>query len=230
MATPVETRLPPGPVLDNLHPSLLQAWHPVALSRELRPGGWLQVRLVGRTWSLHRGDDGLVAAPPVFDVGERYGLVWITPAPPRTGPLEVPEADDRRFVAGALAPLRAAGPAGALLGTLCGLDAAGDVREGATGFSAVREPTDEEPFRTTTVVRTPFWLSRRVQDPATGASTTTVVVLQPEDADSTRAYGLVLLFAGPGRPLPSPATVADAVAAEQRSLTAAAARHRSVAE
>ena len=48
---------PAGPVFDNLDPSLEHAWHPVALSRELRPGGWLQVRLLGRTWTLRRDGD-----------------------------------------------------------------------------------------------------------------------------------------------------------------------------
>jgi phenylpropionate dioxygenase-like ring-hydroxylating dioxygenase large terminal subunit len=232
-AEPVpELPVPPGPVLDNLHPSLARAWHPVALSRELRPGGWLQVRLLGRTWSLHRGDDGLAVAAPAFDVGERYGMIWLSPAEPRTGPLEVPEAGDRRFVVRHLTPVRAAGPAGPLLDTLLdeahvplvhgapsgpyeGQDA---VVEDHTGFTAVREATAAEPFRTTTVVRTPFCFSRRVEDPTTGASSTAVVVLQPEDADSTRAYGMVLLSAGRGRPLPSLLTVAETVAIEQRRL------------
>jgi hypothetical protein len=183
--------------------SLAHAWHPVALSRELLPGGWLQVRLLGRTWSLHRGDDGLAAAPPAFDVGERYGMVWLAPAEPRSRPLEVPEADDRRFVVRSLAPVRAPGPAGLLLERL------------------LEEECDGDPFRTTTVVGAPFCLARRVEDPATGASTTVVVVLQPEDDDSTRAYGLVLLSAGPGRHLPSPATAAQVAAAAQRMLTPA---------
>jgi hypothetical protein len=45
---------PPGPVLGNLQPALGFAWHPVGLSRGLRPGGWLQVRQLGRTWTLRR--------------------------------------------------------------------------------------------------------------------------------------------------------------------------------
>src|SRR3954447_6013134 len=45
---------PRGPVFGNLDPSLERAWHPVALSRELRVGGWLQVRLLGRNWMLRR--------------------------------------------------------------------------------------------------------------------------------------------------------------------------------
>jgi hypothetical protein len=178
----------------------VNAWHPVALSRELRPGGWLQVQLLGRAWSLHRGDGGLVAAPPAFDVGDRYGIVWLAPAEPRTRPLEVPEADDRRFVAGSLVPVRVPGPAEAVLERIVhGRAETGDA-----------------------VVRTPSGFSHRVADASTGAAATVAVVLQPEDDDSTRAYGLVLLSAGPGRPLPSPATVAAAVAAEQRALTEAA--------
>ena len=43
-----------GPVVDNLHPALERAWHPVALSRELSPDGRLQAWLLGRTWRLRR--------------------------------------------------------------------------------------------------------------------------------------------------------------------------------
>src|SRR5919107_71334 len=49
---------PAGPVFGNLDPSLEHAWHPVALSRELRPGGWLQVRLLARNWTLRREGSG----------------------------------------------------------------------------------------------------------------------------------------------------------------------------
>jgi nitrite reductase/ring-hydroxylating ferredoxin subunit len=220
-----------GPVFGNLEPSLAHAWHPVAVSRELRPGGWLQVRLAGRTWSLRRGDDGVTVDPPAFDVGERYGIVWLAPAEPAGRLLHVPEMADRRFVVVDLRPVRAAGPASTLADTLLdeshaavagGGEAAvvppPEVRFEAGGFTAVRPPSPGDPYRTTTVVRAPFQLYRRVEDPVTGAATTVVVVLQPEDADSTRAYGCVFLTAGPGRALPSPDVVAEAVAAEQRLL------------
>jgi phenylpropionate dioxygenase-like ring-hydroxylating dioxygenase large terminal subunit len=105
---------PRGPVFGNLDPSLEHAWHPVALSRELRPGGWLQVRLLGRTWSLSRGPDGPVADPPAWAVRERFGVLWLAPAQPRDVPLELPEGGDRRFVRGWLPPARSAGPAGPL--------------------------------------------------------------------------------------------------------------------
>ncbi|MCV2490537.1 Rieske (2Fe-2S) protein [Geodermatophilus sp. YIM 151500] len=226
---------PAGPVFGNLDPSLARAWHPVALSRELRPGGWSQVRLAGRTWALRRTEGGLVAEPPAFDVGERYGIVWLAPEAPAAKPLRVPELTDRRFVVAHLQPERAAGPAAPLLDTL--LDethadvppsgdpppvspADGAVVDEPGGFTAVREPGPAESYRTTTVVRAPFQLRRRVEDPRTGAVSTLVVVLQPEDADSTRVYGCLFLSAGPGRPLPAPADVARAVAAQQAALRA----------
>lgn len=176
-----------------------RAWYPVALSRELRSGGWLQVRLLDRTWALHRAADGDVTAPGAFDVGERYGLVWLAPAEPNTAPLAVPEMVDRSFVVGALAPVRAPGPAAPLLDAL----------------AATSDPA-------ATLVRTPSALARRTTDQASGTAAVLVVVLQPEDADSTRAYGCVLLREGPGRPLPAPAAVAAAVAGEQRLLERAA--------
>src|SRR5215213_1042204 len=52
---------PRGPVYGNLDPSLEHAWHPVALARELHPGGWLQVRLLGRNFLLRREGSALIA-------------------------------------------------------------------------------------------------------------------------------------------------------------------------
>ena len=46
----------------------------------------------------------------------------------------------------------------------------------------------------------------------TGAATTMLFLLQPEDADSTRIYTCLFLSAGPGQPLPPPAVVAEEVA------------------
>jgi phenylpropionate dioxygenase-like ring-hydroxylating dioxygenase large terminal subunit len=53
-----------GPVFDNLDPSLEHAWHPVTPASELHPGGWMQVRLLGRTWTLRRSADGVEVTPP----------------------------------------------------------------------------------------------------------------------------------------------------------------------
>jgi len=108
---------PDGPVLGNLDPALESAWHPVALSSELRPGGWLQVRLLGRTWTLRR-TDRLEVDPPAFGVRERLGVVWLAPAEPRDVPLQFPEDADRRFVTGWLPPQRSAGTAGVLADVL----------------------------------------------------------------------------------------------------------------
>ena len=111
-------RRPGGPVFDNLDPSLEHAWHPVALSRELRPG------------RLAAGP----AARPELDAAPGRGrrvrrarrrsasasgsaLVWLAPAEPADVRLDVPEAADRRFVTGWLLPVRSPGPAGPLADT-----------------------------------------------------------------------------------------------------------------
>src|SRR3954467_9825342 len=105
---------PAGPVFGNLHPSLEHAWHPVALTRELRPGGWLQVRLLGRTWTLRRTATGITTEPAAFGVQELFGVVLLAPAE-RPGPaLDAPELVDRRFVSGWVPPVRSAGPAAPL--------------------------------------------------------------------------------------------------------------------
>ena len=220
---------PPGPVLGNLHPALEHAWHPVARSRELRPGGWLQVRLLGRTWTLSRTADGVSADPPAWGVRERLGLVWLAPAQPRDVALEVPEDGDRRFVRGWLPPMRSAGPAGPLADALLDVAhlpfvhpdtggeaevTAGTVTAEPGGFTAERADGGQ---RRTSVFRVPFSLRQRT-DLDTGAARTVLVLLQPEDADSTRVHACVLLASPPGAPLPGPDDVAAAVAAEERAL------------
>jgi phenylpropionate dioxygenase-like ring-hydroxylating dioxygenase large terminal subunit len=247
---------PAGPVFGNLDPSLQHAWHPVALSRELRPGGWLQVRLLGRTWMLRRDGTDVSAEPPAFGVRERFGVVWLAPAEPADVPLELPEAGDRRFVTGWLPPERAPGPAAPLADNF--LDAAHapflhtaslghgepadegggpvdslDVQYEAGGFTGVQEewfddvtdrevPAGRRPprrrCRATYVYRAPFQLRLRLDFPDSGAATTIAYLLQPEDADSTRIYTRLLISSGPGQPLPTPATVAAAVALEHRVL------------
>lgn len=108
---------PPGSAFDNLDPSLENAWHPVALSRELLPGGWLQVRLLGRTWTLRRDGDAVAVEPSAFGVREQLGLIWLAPAEPADVELDVPEAADPRFVASWPLPVRSPGPAGPLADT-----------------------------------------------------------------------------------------------------------------
>ncbi|MCW2699522.1 MAG: Rieske (2Fe-2S) iron-sulfur domain protein, partial [Blastococcus sp.] len=249
---------PAGPVFGNLDPSLEHAWHPVALSRELKPGGWLQVRLLGRTWTLRRGERDVSAEPPAFGVRERFGLVWLAPAEPVDVPLELPEAADRRFVTGWLTPERSAGPAAAIADGF--LDVArfpfvhgahsgrggilGDADEPAGGafaveyepggFTGVRDqwfhdPTDAEMVagrrslrrrrRATYVYRAPLQLRLRLEFLDSGAATTILFLLQPEDVDSTRIYTRLLLSSGAGLPLPTPGTVAAAVAFEHGLLS-----------
>ncbi|MGY2126838.1 Rieske 2Fe-2S domain-containing protein [Blastococcus sp. SYSU DS0617] len=240
---------PPGGVFGNLDPSLAHAWHPVALSRELRAGGWLQVRLLGRTWTLVREDGVIRADPPASGVRERLGVLWLAPAEPADVALEVPEAADRSFVTGWLPPLRSPGPAGPLADTF--LDATHGpfvhpttlaavpaiapyelIREPG-GFRSVQEQEVDNPVdpqvaagarplrqrrRTTYVHRAPFQLRLRQEFLDSGATTTIVYLLQPEDADSTRIYVCLMLAAGPGQRLPAPATVAEQVALQQQVL------------
>jgi phenylpropionate dioxygenase-like ring-hydroxylating dioxygenase large terminal subunit len=238
-------------VLDNLDPALEHAWHPVALGSELRNGGWLQVRLLGRTWTLRRTADGPTADPPAFGVRERLGLVWVAPAEPDDTDLALPEAADRRFVGQWLPPVRSPGPAGPIADTF--LDAThGPFVHAATigaadrteveppvvtaepgGFSSVQEQWCDNPLdpevagggrplrqrrRTTYDYRAPFQLRLRQEFLDSGAATTLLYLLQPEDLDSTRVYVRLLLSAGPGMPLPAPAAVAEQVALQLRIL------------
>jgi phenylpropionate dioxygenase-like ring-hydroxylating dioxygenase large terminal subunit len=105
---------PSGPVFGNLDPSLEHAWHPVALASELRDGGYVQVQLLGRNWTVHRSAGELYGEPPAWGVQERFGAIWLAPAEPRERPLEVPEDADPRFVAAWLPPARSGSPAGPL--------------------------------------------------------------------------------------------------------------------
>jgi phenylpropionate dioxygenase-like ring-hydroxylating dioxygenase large terminal subunit len=229
---------PAGPLFDNTHPSLEHAWHPVALSRELRPGGWLQVRLLGRTWTVRRTSDGLTADPPAFGVREGMGLVWLAPDDPVDLRLESPEVFDRRFVSGWLPPVRCAGPAGPLADAL--LDTSHvpflhggpaepqvvDLVEEPGGFHAVQEyepPADGSPRtgerrRLVVGYRAPFQLRLRQELPKAGIVSTALFLLQPEDLDSTRVHVRVLLSAGPGRPLPAPSAVVEEMAFVHRML------------
>jgi phenylpropionate dioxygenase-like ring-hydroxylating dioxygenase large terminal subunit len=115
--TPEPVPAPPaprGPVFGNLDPALEHAWHPVALSGELHEGGYVQARLLGRTWTVHRRDGELDAEPPAWGVTERHGVIWVAPAEPRDELLDVPETTDHRFTAAWLPPARSVSPAGPL--------------------------------------------------------------------------------------------------------------------
>ncbi|RFU21430.1 Rieske 2Fe-2S domain-containing protein [Geodermatophilus marinus] len=239
---------PSGPVLGNLHPALEHAWHPVAPASELRPGGWLQVRLLGRTWTVRRADGGLAAEPSPWGVRERLGLVWLAPAEPSDVPLEVPEDGDRRFVGTWLPPVRSPGPAGPLADTFLDVahapfvhrdiggspEAAGIPAFAVTaedgGFRAALERPYETPHhpgglpgppvrrRAAYTYRAPFQLALRLDSAESGAVTTVLCFLQPEDADSTRVHTRMLVSAGPGARLPWPDDVAREVALQRRVL------------
>ncbi|KQS71862.1 Rieske 2Fe-2S domain-containing protein [Modestobacter sp. Leaf380] len=215
---------PAGPVLDNLDPALEHAWHPVALSDELRDGGWLAVRLLGRTRTLERRGGVLTVDPPAWGVRERHGVVQVAPQEPRGADLEVP-GEDARSRSAWLPPVRTSAPAAPLLDVL--LDAAhapfahgagarevavAEVRVEHGGFSGVR---DDGVDRCTVVLRPPFQLLVRRVAPD-GATTTLLVLLTPEDADSTRVWTRVLL-GGPQRPT---RTAVATEAARQQTLLA----------
>lgn len=215
---------PDGPVLDNLHPALEHAWHPVALTGELRAGGYVQTRLLGRTWTVHRRPGGaLDADPPAWGVAEHLGVVWIAPAQPQVELIDVPGPADPLTLSAWLPPVRSVAPAGLLADAF--LDAshrslvapaspdatAPEVTHDRHGSTGVHE---EPGRRVTHVHRAPFQLLRRVEDLATGAVTTVLRLLQPEDADSTRVHTRVLLHR------PDGSADADALAAAVESAAA----------
>jgi phenylpropionate dioxygenase-like ring-hydroxylating dioxygenase large terminal subunit len=237
-ATPTPEPVPPlpvpaGPVLGNLDPSLEHAWHPVALSDELLEGGYVQTRLLGRTWTVHRRDGVLAGDPPAWGLLERHGVVWLAPAEPRDAALAVPEADDPTVVRAWLPPVRSSAPAGPLADLF--LDAAHvpvvhpgtcEVADGPavevtvqTGGSTSVRSTDGGRHRTTAVHRAPFQLRLRTEELDTGAARTTVLLLQPEDDDSTRVYARLFLTPPDGATL-TPDDVAAAVATAGAALVA----------
>ena len=105
---------PAGPVFGNLAPALEHAWHPVALSAELHEGGYVQVRLLGRNWTVHRHGGELDADPPAWGVTERHGVIWVAPAEPRDELIDVPESTDPAVTTAWLPPVRSGSPAGPL--------------------------------------------------------------------------------------------------------------------
>ena len=223
----------------------------MALSRELRPGGWLQVRLLGRNWTLTRDGDTLSAAPPAFGVRERLGVIWLAPAEPAAELLDVPEAADRRFVLGWMEPVRSPGlrdrwptrsstprtspsstppPSGRRTRRRSSRRRSRPNRaasaacrsSGATTRSTRRSPRAGGRCGSAGGRRTPtglpFQLRLRQEFLDSGATTTILYLLQPEDLDSTRIYVCLLLSSGPGQPLHTPAEVAAELALQKQIL------------
>ena len=181
---------PTGFVRGNDAPALEQAWHPVAAADQLAPGGWLAVRLLGRTWNLERRDDGIAVSPAAWGVREREGLVWIAPSRPATTDLGSAGAGRAQW----LPPQRTATPAAVLLDALLGPGTA--VRATRGGFATQREDGDR---RVRTEVALPFQLLRRVET-ADGPARWELVLLQPEDPDSTRVHARVSIEGRVTRP------------------------------
>jgi nitrite reductase/ring-hydroxylating ferredoxin subunit len=202
---PVPAPPPPaGPVLDNLAPALAHAWHPFALAGRLAEGGYAQVRLLGRTWTVHRRGGVVEVDPPAWGARERHGVVWLAPAHPRDELIDLPETTDDRFTAAWLPPVRSVAPAGPLAdafldGAHSSSGPAGtgpepphvDVDREPGGFTGVRVAPGHPPHRATYRYRAPFALLLRLEGP--GAVRTVLLLLQPEDADSTRVYSGLLL-------------------------------------
>jgi phenylpropionate dioxygenase-like ring-hydroxylating dioxygenase large terminal subunit len=227
---------PRGPVFGNLDPALEHAWHPVTLSTDLHEGGYVQVRLLGRNWTVHRRGGGVDADPPAWGVAERHGVIWVAPAEPRHDLLDLPEATDPLVTAVWLQPARSTAPAGLLADLFLDVAHVPHLHPGASGgsgsevprhdvtrepggFSSVLDPGsggpgDEPARRATYRYRAPFQLLLRLAD-LDGGTVTTLVLLQPEDADSTRVY-TCLLLRGAG----SAAVPADVVATEVASARA----------
>ncbi|CCH85694.1 Rieske (2Fe-2S) iron-sulphur domain Ferredoxin [Modestobacter italicus] len=216
---------PDGPVFGNLDPALEHAWHPVASAGELVEGGYVQVRLLGRTWTVHRRDGVLDADPPAWGVVERLGLVWIAPAEPREEPLEVPAAGDGRATAVWLAPARSTAPAGLLADAFLDVSRTGrPLRQEVPAYEVTPEPggfssvLEQDGRRVTLRYRAPFQLLR-VEELAGGAVRTVLRLLQPEDPDSTRVH-TCLLLQGAGGAAGVPADVVAAEVASQEALLA----------
>lgn len=96
--------LPEAPAPDGLRntdPRLLAAWHPVALATELPA----EVTVVGRRFTVRR-DPELRAEPAPAGLTERWGMVWLAPAPPRTELFDDPDAEDAAYVGAWLPPAR----------------------------------------------------------------------------------------------------------------------------
>ena len=111
--------------------------------------------------------------------------------------------------------------------------APGEVVREPGGFTSVQEqwvdnPVDPEvatggrPLRqrrrTTYTYRAPFRLRLHQQFLDSGAATTLLYLLQPEDLDSTRIYTCLLVSDGPGQPLPARDRMAEQIALQRRLL------------
>jgi phenylpropionate dioxygenase-like ring-hydroxylating dioxygenase large terminal subunit len=156
---PVDPSAAPAPApadrdeFGNLDASLEHAWHPVALDRELADR--VDVRLLGRTWTLVRTAAGVRAragssaatrrrvgaqlpADEPFGILQRYGVIWLAPAEPRTALIDAPDDADPAFAGDWLVPDRTASAAGLMADNF--LDVAHFPFVHAGTFGAAEEP------------------------------------------------------------------------------------------
>ncbi len=102
----------PGESLNNLDDRLLHGWHIIALSDEVTNISYT-ARLLGRSFTLTRNADATITvSPPVYDVTERWGSVWIAPEEPFAPIFEEPDVEDATYVGAWLPPAVTNAPAG----------------------------------------------------------------------------------------------------------------------
>lgn len=226
----------PEDLFTNEDPSLVKAWHPVAVVGEELSF----VRLLGRTLDLTE-----------YDTRERWGLKWLALEEPLTGFFPDPDQDDRDYVGAWLPPVRTPVSAGVVADNF--LDVAHFPFVHAKTFGAPEEklveryevtaeefgcrsvqdqwfdnPEDpgvlrgERPLRqrrrATYVYRAPFQLMLRLEELDAGAVKTILFFAQPESLNSTRIYTKMLLHGIGGVIDPGPEVVASEVAFEEAVL------------
>ncbi|SDP03691.1 Rieske [2Fe-2S] domain-containing protein [Klenkia soli] len=189
---------PAGPVLTGLEPALAHAWHPVATTDQLVDGGWLAVRLLGRTWTLERRAGAVTAGPAPWGVREVSGVVWLAPEQPRG--LDVP-ADEPAGRSAWLPPRRTRTPAAALLDAVLDPNRGGGapvVPEVVLARGGFTGRWDDGARRVSVEVAAPFQLLRR-EELVDGTVRSLLLLVQPEDADSTRVHARVSVHGRPTR-------------------------------
>lgn len=185
---------PAGPVLTNLEPALARAWHPVARADQLGEGGWLSVLLLGRTRTLQRRG-GVVTAEPPAAVRERDGALWL--APEEACGTDLP-AEVLRGPVQWLPAVRTGTPAAVLLDAVLDPGAPGVVPSVTPVAGGATARWTDAGRQVVVHLRAPFQL-RRDETLPDGTTRSLLLLLQPEDADSTLVHARVGLAGRPGR-------------------------------
>ncbi|SDF71253.1 Rieske 2Fe-2S domain-containing protein [Klenkia brasiliensis] len=202
---------PTGPVVANQEPALARAWHPVARADQLGEGGWLAVALLGTTWTLQRRG-GVVTAEPAAGVRERDGALWVAPEPPVTTDLPAEAFPGRTQW---LPAVRTATAAAVLLDAVLDPGVPGVVPTTTPVPGGCTARWEDGGRRVVVHLRAPFQL-RRDEVLADGTTRSLLLLLQPEDADSTLVHARVALGGRPSRV--QLAAEADRVQAELAAL------------